>query len=70
MDVMGTSLNEIAYEKAGVIKPGRPVVIGPTCLDLPPIFEQAELQQAEVISIPEQQTHEQVNNNIVYQIIQ
>jgi dihydrofolate synthase/folylpolyglutamate synthase len=33
MDVMGGTLEEIAYEKAGVIKKDRPCVIGPTCSD-------------------------------------
>ena len=33
IDVMGGSLDEIAYEKAGVIKKGTPCVIGPTCAD-------------------------------------
>jgi dihydrofolate synthase / folylpolyglutamate synthase len=30
-DVLGDTLEEIAEEKAGVIKPGIPVVLGPTC---------------------------------------
>lgn len=33
MDVIGNTLDEIAFEKAGVIKTGAPCVIGPTCSD-------------------------------------
>ena len=34
VDVIGPTLTDIASEKSGVIKKDRPVVIGPTCLDM------------------------------------
>jgi dihydrofolate synthase / folylpolyglutamate synthase len=39
-DVLGATLEEIAFQKAGIIKPGVPVVIGPTA-DFPIIRERA-----------------------------
>ena len=41
IDVIGNSIEAIASEKAGVIKPNTPCVIGPTCLDLEPITQRA-----------------------------
>lgn len=69
MDVMGDSLDEIAYEKAGVIKSGIPCVIGPTCADKQPIIEYAKSQGSEIIMVPEKITHEHVNNQIVNEIL-
>ncbi len=37
---LGTSLSEIAYEKAGIIKEGTPVVIGAIHPETKPVFEQ------------------------------
>ena len=34
VDVIGNSIQEIAAEKAGVIKNGIPCVLGPTCFNL------------------------------------
>jgi folylpolyglutamate synthase/dihydropteroate synthase len=34
MDVLGSSINDIAAEKSGVIKNGAPCVIGPSCKGL------------------------------------
>jgi dihydrofolate synthase/folylpolyglutamate synthase len=31
MDVLGNSLEEIAFEKAGIIKSKIPCIVGPTC---------------------------------------
>ena len=42
IDVMGGTLEEIAYEKPGVIKSGIPCVIGPTCSDKQPILDYAK----------------------------
>ncbi len=41
-DVIGDSLSDIAFEKAGVIKPGRPCVVGPTGLGLREITDKAK----------------------------
>lgn len=40
MNLLGNTLQEIAFEKAGIIKPGVPVVVGQTLLDTKPVFEQ------------------------------
>ena len=39
MNLLGDSLDKIAYEKAGIIKPGIPVVIGETITETRPVFE-------------------------------
>lgn len=41
MDILGNTLEQIASEKAGIIKPGVPVVIGETLPQTLPVFEQA-----------------------------
>jgi dihydrofolate synthase/folylpolyglutamate synthase len=40
MNLLGDSLNAIAFEKAGIIKPKVPVVIGETTFETKPVFEQ------------------------------
>ncbi len=48
--MLGTSLREIAFEKAGIIKPGIPVVIGETQIETMPVFmEVAAKMNAEII---------------------
>lgn len=39
MHLLGNTLPEIAFEKAGIIKPGIPVVIGETNVQTAPVFE-------------------------------
>jgi dihydrofolate synthase/folylpolyglutamate synthase len=51
MDVIGNTLEEISAEKAGIIKNGMPCVIGPTCLELQPIFDRAKDQNSPIIKI-------------------
>ncbi len=47
MNLLGDSLDKIAYEKAGIIKPGVPVVIGETLPETKQVFEdKAELENA------------------------
>ena len=41
MDVIGNTLEEIASEKAGVIKSGIPCVIGPTAAEMKSIRKKA-----------------------------
>ena len=41
MDVIGNTLEEIASEKAGVIKSNIPCVIGPTCAEMQSIKKKA-----------------------------
>lgn len=38
MNLLGQRLEEIAFEKAGIIKPGKPVVIGETLTETKPVF--------------------------------
>lgn len=42
-DLLGDSLPEIAFEKAGIIKPNVPVVIGESHIDTDPVFERKVL---------------------------
>lgn len=50
MNLLGDSLEKIAGEKAGIIKPGVPVVIGETLPETRPVFEQkADNCHAEVL---------------------
>ena len=42
-DLLGDSLPEIAFEKAGIIKPKVPVVIGESHIDTDPVFERKVL---------------------------
>ena len=39
MNILGDSLEKIAFEKAGIIKPNVPVVIGETIAETKPVFE-------------------------------
>ena len=41
LDVLGNSLEEIAFEKAGVIKSNIPCIVGPTCVNLQSIQKRA-----------------------------
>jgi len=41
MDMLGDSLEKIAYEKAGIIKENIPVVVGETLPETKPVFEKA-----------------------------
>jgi len=45
MNILGDTLEKIAYEKAGIIKNNIPVIIGETSLDTKHIFEQVGLSQ-------------------------
>ena len=50
MNLLGDSLDKIAWEKAGIIKKGTPVVIGETLPETKPVFEQkADNCSAEVL---------------------
>lgn len=50
MDILGDTLDKIAFEKAGIIKPGVPVVIGETHPESAPVFlKQAAEMQAPLV---------------------
>jgi dihydrofolate synthase / folylpolyglutamate synthase len=51
VDLLGNSLEKIAYEKAGIIKPGVPVVIGEVRPETIPIFEQVSTERNSLMSI-------------------
>lgn len=52
-DLLGSTLEEIAGEKAGIIKPGRPVVIGETRPETRPVFEAKAAEQGSMILFAE-----------------
>lgn len=50
MDLLGDTLEKIAFEKAGIIKPNTPVIIGEFHPETAPVFnKQALLSEAEII---------------------
>jgi dihydrofolate synthase/folylpolyglutamate synthase len=52
---LGDTLAKIASEKAGIIKPGIPVVIGETTPETKPVFETTALQQGAPIHFAEEE---------------
>lgn len=53
MNMLGNTLQAIAGEKAGIIKPGIPVVIGETLPETKPVFEQTAIQKNSAIFFAE-----------------
>jgi dihydrofolate synthase/folylpolyglutamate synthase len=51
MNLLGDSLEKIAFEKAGIIKPGIPVVLGETLVQTKHLFEQVAREKGSVIHI-------------------
>lgn len=49
MDMLGPTVREIAYNKAGIIKPNRPTVVGPHCTPLDVFTQKAREQKSELI---------------------
>jgi dihydrofolate synthase/folylpolyglutamate synthase len=45
INILGDTLPAIAFEKAGIIKPNVPVVIGETAVESKPVFEQVALEK-------------------------
>jgi len=52
---LGDTLAKIAHEKAGIIKPNTPVVIGEALLETRPVFEEKALQENASITFTEDQ---------------
>jgi dihydrofolate synthase/folylpolyglutamate synthase len=50
MNVLGDTLPKIAFEKAGIIKPGRPVVIAPQQAEARLVIEQAAAERGSALS--------------------
>lgn len=53
VDLLGPTLDDIAYQKAGIIKPGVPVILGPQA-DLKLITDRAAFLKCFVIKVPGQ----------------
>lgn len=51
MELIGNSLDKIADEKAGIIKPQTPCILGPTCLDRQPILDRAKSLNSNLIKV-------------------
>jgi len=70
MDVMGNCLEDIAREKAGVIKKGVPVVLGPSCSGLLGFTDRIEeIKPKKAVFIPKHDTFCQDNNEVVIEIL-
>ena len=54
MDILGDSLEKIAFEKAGIIKEGVPVVIGETTLETKAIFQRMAREKNAAILFAEE----------------
>ena len=69
-EYLGNTLTEIAYEKAGIIKPGRPLVLGETDPDLVPLFEKRcqELQAEFYPAVGDVEVLEENNNGSRFHI--
>lgn len=63
-DLLGQSLEEIAYHKAGIIKSGIPVVIGPQA-DFAVIREQARLCQSSLYKVEPQEGFYDMENTAI-----
>lgn len=55
MDMLGDTLAKIAFEKAGIIKPGTPVVIGETHPESAPVFREKAAETGSFITFADQQ---------------
>ncbi|KIC95054.1 bifunctional folylpolyglutamate synthase/dihydrofolate synthase [Flavihumibacter solisilvae] len=55
MNILGDSLEKIAFEKAGIIKEGIPVVIGEMLPETQPVFEQVARDKNAAIYLADQQ---------------
>src|SRR5213075_2253994 len=65
MNILGNTLEEIAFEKAGIIKKDMPVVVGETLPPTRPIFlSTAEQQNASIIFAEDQFSISEIKLNI------
>jgi len=56
MDLLGSSLEAIAGEKAGIIKPGVPVIVGEAAGSVAELFRQKSAEVGSPLSVVDQQT--------------
>ncbi len=62
MQYLGDTLPAIAFEKAGIIKPGVPVVIGETHPETAPVFTDVALSRQSPIIFADQEIHSTVHS--------
>jgi dihydrofolate synthase / folylpolyglutamate synthase len=54
MNILGNTLEKIAFEKAGIIKPGVPVIIGEAIAESKPVFDETAYQKkSPIVYAPE-----------------
>lgn len=63
-EILGETLEEIAYQKAGILKPSTPVVLGPTAC-LPIILNRAKELKAPVYAIEKREEYYELENRAV-----
>ena len=69
VNILGPTLEDIAYEKAGIIKPSIPVVTGETHRNILDVFEKvAEEEGTEVIQVAEYAEYERTSASIEGQV--
>ena len=67
MNILGDSLAEIAYSKAGIIKQKTPVVIGRMHEETQPVFEEEAMQKnARIIDVKTQYTIKDIQQTLYY----
>lgn len=68
MDVIGSTLEEIAAEKSGVIKANRPCILGPSC-EQEAMMTKANQVNAQLIRVQTHKSYNEVNNQIVKEVL-
>ena len=69
VNILGPTLEDIAYEKAGIIKPDTPVVTGEKQKHIIDVFEKvAEEEGTELIQVEEYAEYERTNTSITGQV--
>ena len=67
-ELLGDTLEKIAFEKAGIMKPGVPCVVGPTCFQV--AFKlKAKETHSELIRIEDTPTYDMANNLVAQAVI-
>ena len=73
MNILGDSLEQIAFEKAGIIKPGVPVVIGETLPETKPVFETVAKEKTSLLILAEKERyadgHKYEKHELVVQLV-
>lgn len=70
VNILGNTIGEIAFEKAGIIKPNVPVVIGETLPETRKIFEQKAKENHSEIVFAEENSYKEYESDLIgiYQI--